>query len=552
MSEQTTNQASKQMTPEERLGTLNRALPYSDEAERGLLSCLLQEPERITDTRARLPVEAFYHAGNRTVFETMLALIDSNKPVDPVTLTHRLREQDKLEFVGGGAVISELFVFVPLTAHFPYYLAIVRDKWALRQTIHACAEGMDECFEHGREEKPEDVVSVVGRVESRVFDCVQSLQLSGEFSTGPTPAMIGVDRWVRHILEIIDNKGKIMGLSTGLFELDQTCHGLDDTQGEIVVIAARPGQGKTAMMTTLVHHLSVVCGVPGLVFSAEMTQEQLYTRIILGAAGIDTSKAITGMFSRNDEMEMTTMAAKVKAAPLEIADGSSITTSDIRAQTQVSKRKHGVRYVMVDHLHLIKAVSKRGRDNEREALVEVMEALQFIKKQYKVVVFLLVQLNRETDRNAGKPPVLADLAGSASIEWYADHVWMLHRDPYFFGWHTLSDEKKRGWSDAVEPRRDRNPQCWSRGDKYSPDEGGWAREDYEQDAKIYVRKNRRGPTPELHVRFEDWRTWFSSRMPKLNSTDWRDWQFGSYAVPKKEPNLNKRVKQSSLAEDFPD
>ena len=146
-----------------------------------------------------------------------------------------------------------------------------------------------------------------------------------------------------------------------------------------------------------------------------------------------------------------------------------------------------------------------------------------------------------------------DLSGSAAIEWYADHVWMQHRDPYFFGWHTLSEEKKKGWADAVEPRRERNPQCWSSGGKYGEEDGGWPREDYEQDAKIYVRKNRRGPTPELHVRFEDWRTWFSSRMPKLNSTDWRDWQFGSYAVPKKEPKMKKAGQvRSSLHDDFPD
>jgi hypothetical protein len=107
--------------------------------------------------------------------------------------------------------------------------------------------------------------------------------------------------------------------------------------------------------------------------------------------------------------------------------------------------------------------------------------------------------------------------------------------------------------DAVEPRRERNPQCWSSGGKYGEEDGGWPREDYEQDAKIYVRKNRRGPTPELHVRFEDWRTWFSSRMPKLNSTDWRDWQFGSYAVPKKETKMKKAGQvRSSLHNDFPD
>lgn len=538
---------------ESKLARINRAMPAAPDAEKGLLSCLLQDPERLTEVRSRLSVESFYHPANQTVYETMLALIDSNKPVEPITLTHVLREQGKLEFVGGAAEISDLATFVPIPSHYPHYLKIVREKWMLRSTIHACAESIEECFEHGSEQMDEDATAVIGRAEGRVFDCVQAMQASGEYSTGPVLAARGVMDWVERTETVIANRGKIMGLETGILELDQTVHGLDDTLGEIVVIAGRPGQGKTAMATTLTHNLAVLRNEPGLVFSAEMSAVQLYDRIILGGASIDTSKAITGMFSRADKDAMNAKAYLVQRSPLLISDGAAITTADIRSQVQVAKRKHGIRWIVVDHLHLIKPVTKRGTKDEREGLVEIMETLQFVKKYYKVVVLLMVQLNRETDRNAGKPPVLADLSGSAAIEWYADHVWMLHRDPYFFGWHTLSDEKKRGWIDAVEPRRERNPQCWSTGDKYSPEDGGWAREDYEQDAKIYVRKNRRGPTPELHVRFEDWRTWFSSRMPKLNSTDWRDWQFGSYAVPKKQPKTERKgSRQSSLDEDFPD
>lgn len=543
------------VTTEERLARLNRELPFSNEAERGLLSCLMQDPERITDVRSRLPVEAFYHVQNRTMFEVMLEMVDQNVPIEPPSLTHRLRDQQKLERVGGPGEIMDVWNFVPIAAHYPHYLRILREKWILRQAIHACAEGIDDCFAHGRDESNEDVTAVVGRVESRVFECVQALQLSGEYSTGPVLASRGVVDWVERMEATIANRGKIMGLETGILELDQTVHGLDDAQGEIVVIAGRPGQGKTAMATTLVHNLAVDRNAPGLVFSAEMSAVQLYDRIILGGAGVDTSKAITGMFSRGDKDAMNRKAYQVQRAPLLISDGSAISTADIRSQVQVAKRQHGIRWIVVDHLHLIKAVSRRGMKDEREALVEVMETLQFVKKYYKLTVFLMVQLNRETDRNAGKPPVLADLSGSAAIEWYADHVWMLHRDPYFFGWHTLSDEKRRGWSEAVQPRRERNSQCWSNGDKYPEEDGGWAREDYEQDAKVYVRKNRRGPTPELHVRFEDWRTWFSSRMPKLNSTDWRDWQFGSYAVPKKQPkvtNTKTAGHRSSLHDDFPD
>lgn len=521
-------------SPEARLARINRAMPEARDAEKGLLSCLLQDPERLTEVRGRLKPEAFYHPGHQVVYETMLTLLDANKPVEVIALTHALRERERLDFVGGAAEIAELGCHAPVPAHYPHYLQVVREKWMLRCTIHACAESIEECFDHGKDEQDADAVAVIGRAESRVFDCVQAMQASGEYSTGPVPASQGVTDWVDRLEATIANRGKIMGLETGLLELDQTVHGLDDSQGEIVVIAGRPGQGKTAMATTLIHNLAVQRHAPGLVFSAEMSAVQLYDRVILGGAGIDTSKAITGMFSRSDQEALSLKAREVQRAPLLISDGGAISTADIRSQVQVAKRKHGIRWIVVDHLHLIKAVSKRGMKDEREALVEVMETLQFVKKHYKVVVFLMVQLNRETDRNAGKPPVLADLSGSAAIEWYADHVWMLHRDPYFSGWHTLSEEKKRGWTDAVQPRRERNPQCWSGGEKYGEEDGGWAREDYEQDAKIYVRKNRRGPTPELHVRFEDWRTWYSSRMPKLNSTDWRDWQFGSYATPKKD------------------
>lgn len=525
------------MTTEEMLGALGGLkMACSDEAERGLLSCLLQDPEnRISEVRAKLPAEGFYHCANRQVYEVMLDMDGASPPlpIDPPALTHQLRDMNVLDKVGGPAGISELFGFVPIASHFPYYLKVVQDKWRLRQLTHACVENLHEIAKHGSEAVDESVVGLVSAAENRVFNVLQSVQASGEHSTGPVLAKEGVMKWIDHMTMVIDNKGKIMGLTTGIHELDQTLHGLDDKEGEICVIAARPGQGKTALGVTIVNHLSVVNGVPGLVFSAEMSSNQIYTRLVLGAAGIDTSKAITGMFSRGDEQSMMLQTKKVQMAPLQVSDGSAITTADIRAQVQVAKRLHGIRWIMVDHLHLIKPVSKRGLKDEREGLVEVMETLQAVKKYYKVEVFLMVQLSRETDRAAGKPPVLADLSGSAAIEWYADHVLMLHRDAYFFPWHSLSEEKQKAWRELITPRRERSPELWSDGTKYSEEDGGFARQDYEEAAKVYVRKNRRGPTPEIQIRFEDWRTWFSTRMPRLNSTDPRDWQMGSYAVPKK-------------------
>ena len=136
------------------------------------------------------------------------------------------------------------------------------------------------------------------------------------------------------------------------------------------------------------------------------------------------------------------------------------------------------------------------------------------------------------DREHGKAPVLADLAGSAAIEWYADHVVFIHRPPYYTPWARLKDYEQEAWKDLVQPRRQRSPQCWSDGCKYDEDDG-WARQDYEEDAILFIRKNRRGPTPEVHVRYEPEFTRYSSRMPVLNSTNPLDHQIGTYVSQRK-------------------
>ena len=201
--------------------------------------------------------------------------------------------------------------------------------------------------------------------------------------------------------------------------------------------------------------------------------------------------------------------------------------------------------MIIDHLTLIKPVTEAGQKEERIGIKEVMEAVQWIKKELKIVVLLLVQMNRESDRNVGKPPVMADLAGSAAIEQYADHIMFLYRPSYYVPWHRLHENHKEAWIDEIEPRRQRNPDLWATTSPYTKEDGGFHRLDYEQDAIIFVRKNRRGPTPEVHVRFQPEFTWYSTRLPCLNSTHPLDQAMGSYTIAKakpQQPNGNTPVK----------
>ena len=540
---------------EELLAGVNKALPFSDEAEKGVLSAMMQDPERwVLEVRGKLTPDAFYHEGNRTIYAEMLSLVDGNKPLDPVLIGEVLKGKELLERCGGAAGIMDIYTFVPSARNAAHYVKVVQDKWLLRQLIHESAKTVDAAQRIG-EAGPVDVVEMITQAESRIFSLVERSAALGESREGAIIAQAGVDAWVDHLQRTIDNRGKVLGLTTGIHEIDQTLHGIDDGEGEICVIAGRPAMGKTAMAGTIASHLAVDQNVPGLIFSIEMSSNQLYTRLVLGPAGVDTSKAVTGHFSRGDHDAIATQSKKLRASPLLVCASSAVSTADLRAQVQLAKRRHGIRWIMVDHLHLVKSADYRAQADERMRLVEVMETLQYLKKEHKLGIFLLVQMNRDSDKNPGKPPVLADLAGSAAIEQYADHCIFIHREDEYVKWHRLAEDKQKAWQSQIEPRRGRSPALWSDGLKYDEESGGFARQDYEEKAMLFVRKNRRGPTPELQVRYVKEFTKFATRMPSLNSTNPLDWQMGSYSThtPKREKSSHSvskaRMEMDSVFED---
>lgn len=522
--------AKRELTAEELLGGINRELPYSDEAEKGVLSAVLNDPEHMPRAQSMLAPDAFYHHGNRLIWQHLLERHAGNQPLDPVLITTALREQGKLEEVGGAAGIAELFTFVPSATNFEHYAKVVQENYLRRETIRILAQGIDSAQRLGEASRTDAaVVEMIGAVESRVFSLVERAQTLGESKEGALPVSAGVADWVDYMERVQASRGKVLGLSTGILELDSNLHGIDDAEGEIVLLAGRPGMGKTALAGSIVNHLALHEGAPGLVFSIEMSSNQFYSRLILGGAGVDTSKIQTGHFSRSDKDAIAMQLRKLQKSPLYVCASAAVSTADLRAQVQYWKRKAGIRWIMVDHLHLVRSSDPRNNGDERLKLVETMETLQFLKKQHKLGVFVMVQMDRGKDRELGRAPVLADLAGSGAIEWYADHAIFIQRPSYYIPWAKLPENQQEGWKELIAPRRRRNPDQWSDGCKYT-DEDGWARQDYEEDAILYIRKNRRGPTPEVHVRYEAEFTRFSSRMPKLNSDNVLDHQIGTWTA----------------------
>lgn len=508
---------------------ITRSMPFSNDAEKGVLSCFFHNPaDLLPDAQSSIPEEAFYHAANRLLYEVMLEFSAGGKrPVEYIALSQHLQDKGLMEKIGGQGVLAELLDFVPAPTHYGYYKGILIDKWNLRRIIALCQDGLTKAYEF----QEEGARALVAELEAGMFDLMQDMQTC---QAGHAQMVDGKDaarEWLDHQEQVYKNRGKVSGVTTGIHEIDLTLHGVDDGEGEVCTIAGRPAMGKTAKAVTIIEH-NIELGVPGAIFSIEMSRNQLQSRLYLGACGVDTSKAITGMYSRGELRDVTRKAGEMGMQPWSIMDHSGMTTADLRAQVQMLKRKKGIRWIVVDHLHLLQPVTKKGQADERGQLVEAMETLHLLKKQFNLAIFLLVQMDRASDKKAHLPPTLSDLSGSASIEQYSDHVIFIARPSVNYPWHKLKEEAQAEWIEGHREQRLRNPDRWSEGLKYPDlkDEKGnhisYAREDYEEHTVLHVKKNRRGPSPELSVRFRAELTRFQSRQRGLYSNNAADRQLG--------------------------
>lgn len=495
-----------------------KAMPFSDDAEKGILSCFLHNPsDLLPDAQSVMPEEMFYHPANRLLFAAMLEMHAAQKPIEYIALSQFLQDKGLMEKVGGQGALAELLDFVPTPTHYGYYKGIVRDKWLLRKLIANAQESIANAYEFQEEGAMKPLLDA----ETAAFSLLQAAEKTSDNRSGPRPGRIVVAEWLETLEMRYRTRGSIHGIKSDIHDFDRQFDGWDDSEGEVVVVAARPAVGKTAFMGTMIANICFAQGIPTAVFSIEMTANQLLNRIVLGPMGINTAKAVTGMFGADEFKHIGREAVRLfEKAPLFVDATSSLNTADLRLRCQTLKRQHNIRFVCIDYLRLVKAVGKQAQAEERLQITEVMETCRFIAKEFRCVVMILVQLNRETDRNAGKAPVLADLAGSASIEQDAHHIIMLDRPEINTPWHRLKDEARQKWVESIHDMRKAHPELWSDGRKYRDfldDDEARNRQDYEEHAVAYIRKNRRGPTEDVWLRYRRELTLFAGRTAKLFS-----------------------------------
>ena len=395
---------------------VHRTPPHSVEAEQGVLGSMLISPrETIAECVEKINEEYFYVPAHRTIYEVLVDLWNTRQGIDLITFTQVLRDRNLLDAVGGPAFVTNLFTFVPTAANVQYYLEIVRDKYILRQIISAATESVRRAYE-----EQEDVENLLDEVEQKIFDVGED-RFKGQMLSMKDHAMQAIET----IEKLYERKGSITGISTGFVEFDRMTSGLHPS--EMVVIAARPSMGKTALAMNIAEYVAINEKLAVGVFSLEMSSQQLVQRLLCSRARVNLQRVRDGFLGERDFPSLTAAASKLAEAKMFIDDSASLSILELRAKARRLKAQQDVSLIIVDYLQLLRSTSRRAQDNRQLEISEISAGLKALAKDLKIPVIVVAQLNRQPEQRTGGKPRLSDLRESGSIEQDADLVGLLVR-----------------------------------------------------------------------------------------------------------------------------
>lgn len=448
-----------------------RSLPFSPDAEKGVLGSMLQAPEEaIGEAIMKLTPEAFYVPAHQTIFELLVELNDNGQPVDPISLQQVLVDRKLMDQVGGPATVAELFTFVPSAAHIEFYIDIVDAKYILRRVIASCTECITRAYDD-----QENVGPLLDEVEQKIL----AIREDGDNASGIRGMKDQVIEAIEAIEKMYENPDSVTGISTGFTDFDEMTNGMHG--GEMLIIAARPSMGKTSFAMNIVEHVALEAKEPCAVFSLEMSSQQLVQRLLCARAEIEMGKLRGGFLSQKRDFPRLMQAAdELAKAQIFIDDTPGISILELRAKARRLHKMHGIKMIAIDYLQLCKSTSRRAQDNRQLEIAEISAGLKALAKEINVPIIVLAQLNRNPEQRGGGKPRLSDLRESGSIEQDADLVGLLTRSAYY-----------------AEDAEDR--------------------EEKEGEAELIIAKQRNGPTGEVPLSFINKYMRFRDRAPDSDS-----------------------------------
>lgn len=416
----------------------DRVPPFSLEAEQSVLGAMFLEREAVLVAAEILQPEDFYRDAHRYIFEAILELEEKGRPADLVTVTETLRQQGRLEDVGGLAYVTTLAQSVPTAANVEYYARIVEEKSILRRLIREATRIVQNSYE-----ATDEAAAILDEAEQAILRISQYRNHSGFF---PVKDLISAayDR----IEYLYQNKGGVTGIPTGFKDLDRLTAGLQPS--DLIIVAARPAMGKTSFALNIALHVALEAKIPVAIFSLEMSREQLIMRMLSSEAGIDGQRLRTGFLDEEDWLLLTTAMARLSEAPIYIDDTPNITVMDIRAKARRLVQEQGQALILLDYLQLVN--SRRSFESRQQEITEISRGLKALARELQVPVVALSQLSRAVEQRQDKRPVLSDLRESGAIEQDADVVAFIYRDEYY-----NPDTEKKGIAEIIIGKQRNGP-----------------------------------------------------------------------------------------------
>jgi replicative DNA helicase len=420
--------------------SLQKLPPQSIEAEESILSTILLDNGTLLDVLEILTAEDFYRTAHQKIFSAIETLFRKAEPVDLITLANALRESNQIEEIGGAAYLAHLVDTVPSAVNVAHYARIVRDKSALRRLITKAGAITQRCFEDAG-----DFDQVLDFAEASVFEISESKHRAAFH-----PLSKIIEDNIDALEKRQENRALVTGITTGFTRLDNMTSGLQGS--DLIILAARPAMGKTALALNLARNAAVEGNVPVAVFSLEMSKEQLSMRILCAEARVDSSRVRSGFLNPDDWNRITDAASALSEAPIFIDDSPDISATSIRTKSRRLKLDKNLGLIIIDYLQLMRG----HQSNERRDLEisEISRSLKLLAKELNVPVLALSQLNRKLEERSDKRPQLSDLRESGALEQDADVVAFIYRDEVY---NKEENNPHRGTAEVILAKQRNGP-----------------------------------------------------------------------------------------------
>lgn len=417
-----------------------RIPPQSLEAEQAVLGGVLVDSDALNQIVEIIKASDFYRPAHQSVYEAIVDLYDRSEPIDIITVSEILKDKELLESVGGRSYINDLALSIVTTENIAYYARIIRQKSLLRGLIQAGTEIVCTAYQESEAE------NAIDRAQQAIFHIAQK---------GMPDELVHIKDILPTTYEQIEdrfaNKGSLMGVPTGFYDLDTMTAGFQ--KSDLIILAARPSMGKTAFCLNIVTNVGLKAKKPVLMFSLEMSKEQLVQRMLCAEADLDAQKIRTGEMTEHDFNKLSTAMGSLGDAPIFIDDTPGMSPMELRAKARKVMAENGeLGLIVIDYLQLMEGRTGGGGDNRTQEISAISRGLKGIARELSCPVMALSQLSRAVESRQDKKPMLSDLRESGSIEQDADIVMFIYRDEYY-----NKDTERPGTADIIIAKQRNGP-----------------------------------------------------------------------------------------------